>query len=279
MIVDLSGKTAVVTGAGGVLAGKFALELAKAGAKVAVLDIHAERAEATRRAIEREGGTALAVACDVLSRASVEEAERAVHTGLGPYQILVNAAGGNDVRVSTTHEEYRPGDVADPGAVSFFDLPVDGYNRVLNLNLMGTFVPTQVFVRRMLEAEHPCIVNISSMTAFTALTKVSAYSAAKAAVNSLTQWLAVHFGQTGLRVNAIAPGFMITHQNEKMMRNPDGSLTERSLKVIAHTPMKRMGTADDLTGALLFLCDEKASGYITGVVIPVDGGFLAMPGV
>lgn len=279
MIVDLSGKTAVVTGAGGIPAGKFAVDLAKAGAKVAVLDINADAAEATRAAIEREGGVAVCVGCDVLDRGSVERAEKEVHEKLGAYQILINAAGGNDVKISTTHDTHRPEDVANPDVISFFDLPAAGYNRVVNLNLMGTLIPTQVFVPRMLKEKSPCIVNISSMTSYTALTRVAAYSNAKAAINSLTQWLAVHFGETGLRVNAIAPGFIVTHMNRKMLTNPDGSLTERSKKIMAHTPMKRMGEADDLTGAILFLCDETASGYMTGVVIPVDGGFMAMPGV
>ena len=279
MIVDLSGKTAVVTGAGGVLAGRFAHALAMAGAKVAVLDIVEDRARATQEAIEKDGGIAATVVCNVLDHASMAAAEARVFELLGPYQILINAAGGNDVNTSTTNETYRVQDVDNPDAISFFDLPPDRFGRVFDLNLMGTFIPTQVFVKQMLTQPNPAIVNISSMSSYTALTKVCAYSAAKAAINNLTQWLAVHFGETGLRVNAIAPGFMITHQNRAMMTNPDGSLTDRSKKVIAHTPMKRMGTADDLIGTLLFLCDEQASGYITGVVIPVDGGFMACPGV
>lgn len=279
MHTNLSGRTAIVTGAGGVLAGRFALELARAGARVAVLDINLDAANETKKAIEAIGGTAVTVRCDVLDRASVEAAEREVTERLGAYQILVNAAGGNDINVSTTNEQYSEDDVANPDVLSFFDLPVDGFNRVVALNLTGTFVPTQVFAKKMLKEKNPVIVNISSMSAYTALTKVVAYSAAKAAINSLTQWLAVHFGNTGLRVNAIAPGFIVTRQNRKMMTNPDGSLTPRSQKVINHTPMKRMGEAEDLAGALLFLCDAEASAYINGVILPIDGGFMAAPGV
>ncbi len=279
MKVDLTGKTAIVTGAGGVLAGKFALELAKAGAKVAVLDVNEAAVKATEMAIKEAGGTAVSVVCDVLDQNSMAEAEKKIYSELGDYHILVNAAGGNNVNASTSNEQFDEKDISDPNLISFFDLDTTMYNKVLNLNLMGTFIPTKVFVKRMLTVKNPAIINISSMSAFIALTKVSAYSAAKAAINNLTQWLAVHFGNTGLRVNAIAPGFIITHQNRQMMTNPDGTLTERSKKVIAHTPMKRMGEPDDLIGTLLFLCDEQASGYITGVVIPIDGGFMAAPGV
>lgn len=279
MSVDLTGKVAVVTGGGGVLAGKFALELAKAGAKVAVLDINGEAAEATALNIRDNGSEAISVACSVLDKQSMEEAEKKIFARFGGYQILINAAGGNSDKVSTTSEQYSEEDVTNPDAISFFDFEPRLFNNVVQLNLMGTIIPTQVFAKKMLLEKDPVIINISSMTSFDGLTKVCAYGAAKAAINNITKWLAVYFGNTKIRVNAIAPGFMITHQNEKMLTNPDGTLTERSKKIIAHTPMKRMGTADDLTGTLLFLCDAENSGYVTGVIIPVDGGFMAAPGV
>lgn len=279
MIVDLSDRIAVITGAGGILAGGFAKEMATRGAKVAVLDIDQAAAERTAEEIKEKGGTAIAVACDVLSRESMEEARQKITEAFGGYNILINGAGGNNVRVSTSSNTYREEDVKDPDKISFFDLDPALYRRVVDLNLMGTFIPTQVFVRGLMEADHPHIINMSSMSSYVALTRVAAYSNAKAAINSLTQWLTVHLGPLGIRVNAIAPGFFVTKQNREMMTNPDGSLTERSAAVIAHTPARRMGVPEDLTGLLLFLCDYSASEYINGAVIPVDGGFMAMPGV
>lgn len=279
MKVDLSDRIAVITGAGGILASNFSLHMAKSGAKVAVLDIDQASAEATARQVRENGGEAVSIACDVLSRESMQEAERKIVESYGGYNILINAAGGNNVKVSTSSDVYTPEDVKNPEKISFFDLDPILYSRVLNLNLMGTFIPTQVFVKGLMKAENPLIINMSSMTSYTALTRVAAYSNAKAAVNSLTQWMAVHLGPLGIRVNAIAPGFFITKQNKAMMTNPDGTLTPRSQKVIAHTPAGRMGVPDDLIGLLLFLCDTEASGYINGAVIPVDGGFMATPGV
>jgi len=279
MKVDLSGKTAVITGAGGILASNFSMHMARCGAKIAVLDIDGAAAEQTAQAVRDTGGEAVAIACDVLSHESMVEAEKKVVEAFGGYDILINAAGGNNVRVSTSSETFCEEDVEDPSKISFFDLDPALYNRVLNLNLMGTFIPTQVFVKGLMKADHPLIINMSSMSSYVALTKVAAYSNAKAAINSLTQWLTVHLGPLGIRVNAIAPGFFITKQNRAMMTNPDGTLSARSQKVIAHTPAGRMGEPDDLIGLLLFLCDYSASSYINGVVIPVDGGFMATPGV
>lgn len=279
MKVDLSNKTAVLTGAGGILASNFAIHMARCGAKIAVLDINLGAAEKTAATIREEGGRAIAIACNVLEKTSVEEAERKVVEEYGGYNILINAAGGNNIKVSTSSEHFNPDDVTDPDKISFFDLDNKLFDCVMDLNLLGTFIPTQVFTKGLMKAENPCIINISSMTSYVGLTKVVAYGCAKAAVNNLTTWLTNHLGPLNIRVNAIAPGFFITHQNRQMMTNPDGSLTERSQKVIAHTPAGRMGEPDDLIGLLLFLCDETASGYINGTVIPVDGGFMAVSGV
>lgn len=279
MKVDLSDKIAVITGAGGILAGNFAVHMAKCGAKVAVMDIDQAAAEKTAAEIRANGGEAIAIACDVLSKESMEEAEKKVVAAFGGYNILVNGAGGNNIKVSTTEDKFSQKAVDDPDMISFFDLDIPLFRRVVDLNLMGTFIPTQVFVKGLRKAEHPQIINMSSMSSYTALTRVVAYSNAKAAINSLPQWLTVHLGPLGIRVNAIAPGFFVTKQNKAMMTNPDGSLTPRSQKVIDHTPLGRMGEPDDLIGLLLFLCDHTASGYINGTVIPVDGGFMATPGV
>lgn len=280
MIVDLSNKTAVITGAGGILCGNFALHMARRGAKVAILDFNYDAAKKTADQIKNEGGNAIAVQCNVLDKKSVEEAEKNVIKAFGGYNILINGAGGNDIKCSTSSETYNPADVNNPEKLSFFDLDPDLFQDILKLNLMGTVITSQVFIKGLLKAEAPCIINMSSMSSFgSGLTKVCAYGTSKAAVNSLTKWLAVHFGPVHIRVNAIAPGFFITHQNRAMMTNPDGTLSARSLKVIEHTPAGRMGEPDDLIGILLFLCDETASGYVNGVVVPVDGGLLATPNV
>lgn len=279
MTVDLSQKIAVITGAGGVLASNFAMHMARCGAKIAVLDLNEEAAEATAKKIRDEGGEAVAFSCNVLDKESVEAAEQKVVEAFGGYNILINGAGGNNIKVSTTSDQFNFDDIDDPEKISFFDLDVDLFDKVLDLNLLGTFIPCQVFTRGLMKAENPVIINISSMASFNGLTRVVAYSNAKSAINNLTKWLTVHLAPLKIRVNAIAPGFFITHQNRKMMTNPDGSLTLRSQKVIEHTPAGRMGVPDDLIGLLLFLCDETASGYINGAVIPVDGGFMAVPGV
>ena len=278
MKVDLSSKTAVITGAGGVLCRMFACEIAKAGAKVAALDMNGEAAKETASIITKAGGVAIAVECNVLDHDSVINAEKIVYSALGEYNLLINGAGGNDARTAvTTNEQYRQEDVDDSKVVSFFDILPKAFSKIIDLNLLGTFIPTQVFVKRMVNTKSPAIINISSMTSFVPLTKALPYGNAKAAVNNLTQWMAVHFGNVGVRVNAIAPGFFITAQNRAMMVNDDGSLTERSKKIIEHTPLARLGNAEDLVGPLLFLCDETASGFVSGVVLPVDGGFMAMP--
>jgi len=275
---DLSGKTAVVTGAGGILCGMFAKALAAAGAKVAVLDLNEAAAESVAEEIRTEGGVAKAYKCNVLEKESLENCHAAVLADLGPCDILINGAGGNNPRATTDMEYYMPGDI-DAETKSFFDLDQSGVEFVFNLNFIGTLLPTQAFAKDMLGREGCTILNVSSMNAYTPLTKIPAYSGAKAAISNFTQWLAVHFSREGIRVNAIAPGFFSTAQNKALLWNEDGTPTARTGKILAATPMGRFGEAEELLGALYFLVDEKASSFVTGIVIPVDGGFSAYSGV
>lgn len=275
---DLNGKVAVVTGAGGVLCGMFAKTLAKAGAKVAVLDLNEEAAAKIAEEIIAEGGVAKAYKVNVLEKGSLEEAHSKILVDLGPCDILLNGAGGNNPRATTTKEYFELGDIEED-TVSFFDLDQSGVEFVFNLNFIGTLLPTQVFAKDMIGREGCNIINISSMNAFTPLTKIPAYSGAKAAISNFTQWLAVHFSKTGIRVNAIAPGFFVTKQNEKLLFNEDGTPTARSAKILAATPMGRYGESEELNGTLLFLVNNNAAGFVTGTVIPVDGGFSAYSGV
>ena len=271
---DLTGKVAVVTGAGGVLCSQFAAVLAHAGAKVALLDINEEAARAVAQAICEEGGTARAYRCDVLSAETCRQVADQVQSDLG----LINGAGGNNPRATTDKEYYFEGDL-DAEVKSFFDLDADGVSFVFNLNFLGTLLPTQAFARQMLGRPGCNILNISSMNAFTPLTKIPAYSGAKAAISNFTQWLAVHFSKAGIRVNAIAPGFFVTKQNEKLLFDDDGNPTPRTGKILAATPMGRFGKAEELSGAVLFLLNNEAASFITGVVLPIDGGFSAYSGV
>jgi len=275
---DLSGKTAVVTGAGGILCGMFAKALAAAGAKVAVLDLNEAAAESVAEEIRAEGGVAKAYKCNVLEKESLENCHAAVLADLGPCDILINGAGGNNPRATTDMEYYMPGDI-DAETKSFFDLDQSGVEFVFNLNFIGTLLPTQAFAKDMLGREGCTILNVSSMNAYTPLTKIPAYSGAKAAISNFTQWLAVHFSKVGIRVNAIAPGFFSTKQNAKLLWNDDGTPTARTKKILAATPMDRFGSTEELDGALLFLVNDDAAGFITGVVLPVDGGFSAYSGV
>ena len=275
---DLTGKVAVVTGAGGVLCSQFAAVLARAGAKVALLDINEEAASAVAQAICEEGGTARAYRCDVLSAETCRQVADQVQSDLGPCDILINGAGGNNPRATTDKEYYFDGDL-DAEVKSFFDLDADGVSFVFNLNFLGTLLPTQAFARQMLGRPGCNILNISSMNAFTPLTKIPAYSGAKAAISNFTQWLAVHFSKAGIRVNAIAPGFFVTKQNEKLLFDEAGNPTPRTGKILAATPMGRFGKAEELSGAVLFLLNNEAASFITGVVLPIDGGFSAYSGV
>ena len=275
---DLSGKVAVVTGGGGILCGVMAKALAAAGVKIAVVSLHQESSQKTADAIAAEGGTAFAYGCNVVEKDQVEAVHQQILTDLGPCDILVNGAGGNNAKAQTQKEYFEPGDI-DADTVSFFDLDKGGMEFVFNLNFIGTLIPTQVFAKDMIGKEGCCIINVSSMNAFTPLTKIPAYSGAKAAVSNFTQWLAVHFSKVGIRVNAIAPGFFLTNQNRGLLLNEDGSPTARAEKILNSTPMERMGEAEELIGATLFLANDKASSFVTGVVLPIDGGFSAYSGV
>lgn len=275
---NLKNRVAVVTGGGGVLCGGFAEDLANSGMKVAVLDLNREAAQKVVDKINANGGTAIAVECNVLNKESVENARNIVNEKLGLCDLLLNGAGGNNPKGTTDNETLKAEDLS-ADIKTFFDLDPDGISFVFQLNFLGTLIPTQVFARDMIGRENVSILNVSSMNAFRPLTKIPAYSAAKAAVSNFTQWMAVHFAEVGIRVNAIAPGFFSTNQNKTLLYNEDGSLTARSHKIISHTPLGRFGTPEDLTGTLLYLCDEEYSGFVTGVIVPVDGGFNAYSGV
>ena len=275
---DLTNKVCVVTGAGGVLCSHFAKVLARAGAKVALLDLNFEAAEQYAKEIREEGLIAKAYSCNVLDRAICEEVATAVLNDLGPCDILINGAGGNNPRATTDKEYFEIGDI-DAETKSFFDLDASGVGFVFNLNFLGTLIPTQAFTKQMVGREGCNILNISSMNAYTPLTKIPAYSGAKAAISNFTQWLAVHFSKVGIRVNAIAPGFFSTKQNAKLLFNDDGTPTTRTGKILAATPMGRFGETEELEGGLLFLVNNKAAGFITGVVLPIDGGFSSYSGV
>lgn len=275
---DLTGKVAVVTGAGGVLCSAFSKTLARAGAKVALLDLNDAAAEEVAAEIRAEGGEAKAYKCDVLSKEVCYAVADEVEKDMGKCDILVNGAGGNNPKATTDKEYFELGDI-DADTKSFFDLDSAGVGFVFNLNFLGTLIPTQAFARQMVGREGCNIINISSMNAYTPLTKIPAYSGAKAAISNFTQWLAVHFSRVGIRVNAIAPGFFSTKQNAALLWNPDGSPTARTGKILAATPMGRFGESAELDGSLLFLLNNDAASFITGVVIPVDGGFSAYSGV
>lgn len=275
---DLRGKTAVVTGAGGVLCSSFAKILARAGAKVALLDLNYDAANMYAEKINKAGGVAKAYECNVLDKQSCLSVAEKVKKELGSCDILINGAGGNNPRATTDKEYFELGDI-DGDTKSFFDLEPDGVEFVFNLNFLGVLIPTQVFAKQMIGREGCNVLNISSMNAFTPLTKIPAYSGAKAAVSNFTQWLAVHFSKVGIRVNAIAPGFFSTKQNASLLFNEDGTPTARTAKILAATPMGRFGAANELDGSVLFLLNNDAAGFITGVVLPVDGGFSAYSGV
>lgn len=275
---DLSGKVAVVTGAGGVLCSHLAKVLARAGAKVALLDLNEQAAKAYADEIVAEGGFAKAYACNVLDKNNCSAVAEQVITHMGPCDILINGAGGNNPKATTDKEYFELGDI-DADTKSFFDLDDEGVSFVFNLNFLGTLIPTQSFAKQMIGRKGCSILNISSMNAYTPLTKIPAYSGAKAAISNFTQWLAVHFSKVGIRVNAIAPGFFSTRQNAKLLWNKDGSPTARTGKILAATPMERFGETEELEGGLLFLLDDKAASFITGIVLPIDGGFSAYSGV
>ncbi len=274
----LNGKVAVVTGAGGVLCSAFAEALAAAGAKVALLDLNEEAAKEAADKIVADGGIAKGYKANVLDKAMLEEVHSQIINDLGKCDLLINGAGGNSPRCTTAHEYYEQGDELTNEFKTFFNLDKADFDFVFGLNIMGTLLPTQVFAPDMLNNDGT-IINISSMNAFTPLTKIPAYSAAKAGISNFTQWLAVHFAKAGIRVNAIAPGFFSTKQNAALLFNEDGTPTPRTGKILAATPMGRFGKPEELLGTLMWLCDSSASGFVTGVVVPVDGGFSAYSGV
>ena len=278
--LDLTGKCAVVTGAGGVLCSDFAKAIAACGAKVALLDINLEAAEGYAKEIRDNGGIAIGVKANCLDKASLEEAKAIVDRELGPCDILINGAGGNSPRATTVNEYFDAATLDDPNVQDFFSLTPDGFKFVLDLNVTAAFLTTQVFTIDMAKSgKGGNIINISSMNAFRPLTKIPAYSAAKSAVSNFTQWLAVHFANTGIRVNAIAPGFFVSNQNRALLYNPDGTPTARTNKILNGTPMQRFGDSEELLGGLFFFLSDKASSFITGVVLPIDGGFSAYSGV
>ena len=275
--VDLSNKVIVLTGAGGIMCGYFSRLLAQAGAKVAVLDIDFPAAEAVARDITANGMTARAYTANVLSPESLRDAHRAILAELGPCDVLINGAGGNNPKGNTEDEYFDPRTAET--VRTFFDLDPDGFRLVSELNFLGTLLPTQEFARDMIGRTGCSILNISSMNAIHPLTKLPAYSAAKAAVSNFTEWLAVYFAKSGIRVNAIAPGFFITNQNRPNLLDADGQYTPRAYKILAGTPMGRFGEIHELGGVVLFLLCEQAASFVTGAVIPVDGGFQAYCGV
>ncbi len=278
---NLKGRVAVVTGGGGVLCGDFAKALARQGVKVAVLDLNEAAAQKVADEITGNGGTAIAVGCNVLEKESMEKAREIINEKLGTCDILLNGAGGNNPKGTTTKETLEKIDLVEKNddVKTFFDLDPQGISFVFNLNFLGTLIPTQVFAPDMAKKENTCIVMITSMNAFRPLTKIPAYSAAKAAVKNFTEFMAVHFAEVGIRVNSIAPGFFSTNQNKALLWNEDGTPTARTGKILAATPMKRFGEPQELEGSLLFLCDEAYSSFITGTTIAVDGGFNAYSGV
>ena len=278
--IDLEGKVAVVTGGGGVLCSEFAKALAACNAKIAILDLNKETADKVAEEINTNNGTAIGIECNVLEKNSIMKAEQLISEKLGKCSILINGAGGNHPKGTTSKEYFYKEDLESGSELTtFFDLDPKGIEFVFNLNFLGTLLPSQVFSRSMIERGKGVIINISSMNAFCPLTKIPAYSGAKAAISNFTQWLAVHMSKVGIRVNAIAPGFFITDQNRALLTNKDGSLTERGNKIISQTPMGKFGSPEDLIGTLLWLVDNKSAGFVNGVVIPVDGAFSAYSGV
>lgn len=274
--IDFSGKVVVVTGAGGLICGAMAKAFAQSGAKVAALDLNEEAVKKLADELKAEGYICEGYKANVLDSAALEEVHQAVLKDLGPCDILVNGAGGNNPR-ATTDNEYQH--EAKEGGKSFFDLDPAGVDFVFKLNFQGSLLPTQAFAKDMVAKKSGCILNISSMNAYIPLTKIPAYSAAKAGISNFTQWLATHFAGTGIRCNAIAPGFLVSAQNKALLYNEDGTPTARSAKILKGTPMDRFVDADELIGATLFLCDDKAASAITGIILPIDCGFAAYSGV
>lgn len=272
-------KTVVITGAGGVLCSTFASALAKQGMQIALLDLNLKAAQKVADEINNNGGKAIAVEANVLDKASLQNAYDVVHKELGKCDILINGAGGNNPKGTTSSEYFKKEDMDSSELTSFFDLDPKGIEFVFNLNFLGTLMPTQIFAKDFIENSKGNIINISSMNAFSPLTKIPAYSGAKAAVSNFTQWLAVHFANQNIRVNAIAPGFFVTNQNKALLFDENGNETPRTKKILSNTPMRRFGEPSELIGTLEWLINDNASSFVTGIVVPVDGGFSAYSGV
>ncbi len=276
---DLNGKVAVVTGGGGVLCSTLADYLAAQGAKVAVLDLNKDAADQIANNIIQKGGQAIGVKANVLQKESLELAHAEVNQKLGPCDILINGAGGNHPKGTTSKTHLFPEDLqADEDLMTFFKLDPEGIQFVFNLNFIGTLLPTQIFAKDMVNRKGCSILNVSSMNAYRPLTKIPAYSGAKAAVSNFTQWLAVHFAPVGIRVNALAPGFFLTEQNRTLLTQADGNLTPRGQTILEHTPMNRFGEPEDLVGTTLWLTSNQSQ-FVTGITVPIDGGFSAFSGV
>ncbi|KAI4451962.1 putative oxidoreductase [Eubacterium plexicaudatum ASF492] len=274
--IDYSGKVVVITGAGGVLCGTMVRAFAQAGAKVAALDLNEEAVKKLADECKAEGYICEGYKANVLEDEALKAVHEQILNDLGPCDILINGAGGNNPRATTDNEYHHE---AAEGQKTFFDLDTSGVDFVFKLNFQGTLIPTQIFAKDMAERKAGCILNISSMNAYIPLTKIPAYSGAKAAISNFTQWLATHFAGTGIRCNAIAPGFLISNQNRTLLFQEDGTPTPRAHKILSGTPMGRFVDGEELLGGVFFLCDEKAASAITGVVLPIDAGFAAYSGV
>ncbi len=270
-------KVIVISGSGGVLCAFLAKELAKTQAKIALLDINLDAANKVADEITQQGGIAKAYKTNVLDLESIQQTRNIIAEDFGTCDILINGAGGNNPKATTDNEFHQP-DLPEH-TKTFFDLDKSGIEFVFNLNYLGTLLPTQVFAKDMIGKQGANIVNISSMNAFTPLTKIPAYSGAKAAISNFTQWLAVYFSKVGIRCNAIAPGFLVSNQNRALLFDENGQPTARANKILTNTPMGRFGEPEELLGALLFLIDSEYSSFVNGVIVPIDGGFSAYSGV
>lgn len=274
---DFKDKVIVITGGGGVICSAIAEGFCASGAKVALLNLSLEAAEAKAKDLNDKGYIAKAYQCNVLKKDELEAVREQILADLGPCDVLINGAGGNNAKANTDNEFFLEKDLGN--MKTFFDLDESGIEFVFNLNYMGTVLPSQVFARDMIGRSGCSIINISSMNAFTPLTKIPAYSGAKAAVSNFTEWLAVHFSQVGIRVNAIAPGFLVTAQNKDLLFDKDGNPSERANKILRNTPMSRFGSPEEMIGPTLFLADPNKASFVNGVVLPIDGAFNAYSGV
>lgn len=277
--INLEDKVAVVTGGSGVLGSVLCESLAQAGAKVVVLARNKKKINNIVNQIREQGGKAYGYSVDVLNKAALEAVHKDVLATVGSCSILINGAGGNHEKATTSKEYFNMEDLQDDMQQTLFDLDLNAVEGLFNLNFIGTLLPTQIFAKDMVDQKDATIINISSMNAFRPLTKIPAYSGAKAAISNFTQWLAIYFSKVGIRVNAIAPGFFLTEQNESLMHKENGELSERANKILSQTPLERFGEPEELVGTLLWLVDYQSSSFVNGIVVPIDGGFSAYSGV